>query len=66
MNKKVIGLIFGLIIVFSSILVFTISTDNSKDTIHDQNEEVTTDEIIDEIDDNLLEEDNEIEIGEMI
>ena len=66
MNKKIIGLIFGVILIISSVLLFTIFTDTLIDISGDKNEEGTTSDILDEIDDNLLEEDDEIEIGEMV
>lgn len=65
MSKKIVGLIFGLIIIASSIVIFTVSTYNPTD-FDDENEEVTTGDILDEIDESLLDGDDEIEIGEIV
>lgn len=66
MNKKIIGLIFGLILIISSVLIFSISTEILKEVGDKENQVDTTNDILDEIDENLLDEDDEIEIGEMI
>ena len=66
MNKKIIGILFALILIFSSILIISISLDDSEETIGEEDQDITTDEIMDEIDDDLLDEDDEIEIGEMV
>ena len=66
MNKKIIGLIFGLIIVISSVLLFNISTEKPKQVGDEENQGDTTIDILNEIDENLLGEDDEIEIGEMV
>jgi len=66
MNKKIFGLIFGLIIIISSVLIFSILTENLKEVGDDENQGDTTNDILNEIDENLLGEDDEIEIGEMV
>ena len=66
MNKKIIGLVFGLIIVISSVLLFSISTENPKQVGDEENQGDMTIDILNEIDESLLGEDDEIEIGEMI
>ncbi|GAH01645.1 unnamed protein product [marine sediment metagenome] len=66
MNKKIIGILFALIFMFSSILILSISLDDSEETIGGGDQDSTTDEIMDEIDEDLLEGDDEIEIGEMV
>lgn len=66
MNKKIIGLIFGLIIIISSVLIISISTENLKEVGDEENQGDMTNDILDEIDENLLDEDDEIEIGEMV
>ena len=66
MNKKIIGLIFGSIIVISSVLLFSILTENSKQVGDEENEDDMTIDILNEIDESLLGEDDEIEIGEMV
>lgn len=66
MNKKIIGILFALIFMFSSILILSISLDDSEETIDEGDQDSTTDEIMNEIDEDLLEGDDEIEIGEMV
>ena len=66
MNKKIIGLIFGSIIVISSVLLFSILTENSKQVGDEENQDDMTIDILNEIDESLLGEDDEIEIGEMV
>ncbi len=66
MNKKIIGLIFGLIIVISSVIMFSISTENPKQVDDEENQGDMTIDILNEIDESLLGEDDEIEIGEMV
>jgi len=66
MNKKIIGLIFGLIIVISSVLLFSILTENPKQVGDEENQGDMTIDILNEIDESLLGEDDEIEIGEMV
>jgi len=66
MNKKIFGLIFGLIIIISSVLIFSILTENLKEVGDEENQGDTTNDILNEIDENLLGEDDEIEIGEMV
>ena len=66
MDKKIVALFFGLIVIISSALVFGFLMDSSEDVGDGETEDYTTDDIIDEIDDGLLGEDDEIEIGEMV
>ena len=66
MNKKIIGLVFGLIIVISSVLLLSIPTENPKQVGDEENQGDMTIDILNEIDESLLGEDDEIEIGEMI
>ncbi len=66
MNKKIIGLIFGLIIVISSVIMFSISTENPKQVDDEENQGDMTIDILNEIDESLLGEDDEIEIGEIV
>ena len=66
--KKFIVLValFSLILLLSSVLVYHMSSDDSI-TINQDDETVdSTDNVIDEIDDSLINEDDEVEIGEMI
>ena len=66
MNKKLMGLVFGLVIIVSSILLFSVLTEDSKDVSDENDQDYTTEDILNEVDENLLEEDDEIEIGEMV
>ena len=66
MNKKIIGLVFGLIIVISSVLLLSISTENPKQVGDEENQGDMTIDILNEIDESLLGEDDEIEIGEIV
>jgi len=66
MNKKIIGLIFGLIIIISSVLLFSILTEKPKQVGDEENQGDMTIDILKEIDESLLGEDGEIEIGEMV
>ena len=67
MKKMFLTIIGVLILVLSSVLIYHITTDNPVDV--DQmvdGEDVNLSDVQNEIDDVLLYEDNEIEIGEMI
>lgn len=66
MDKKIIALFFGLIIIISSVLVFSFLTESSDDVSDGDSEDYTNDDLMDEIDEGLLGEDDEIEIGEMV
>ena len=66
MNKKLIGLVFGLITIISSVFLFVISTYTPEEDSNQDTQGYTTGDILDEIDEALLEEDDEIEIGEMV
>jgi peptidoglycan hydrolase CwlO-like protein len=68
MNKKIISILFLLIVLISIALIYTYSNkvgddvkqyDMSSDTIDENN-------IADEIEDIFIEEDDEIEIGDMV
>jgi uncharacterized membrane protein len=66
MNKKIIGIVFGAIVIISSVVFLYNYAENSKDSADDENQDYTTDDVIDEIDSSLLGEDDEVEIGEMV
>jgi predicted RND superfamily exporter protein len=66
MKKRIISLILILVIIISSISLFAINFDNSNKTSSKYDEDYSADDIIDEVDENLLGEDDELEIGEMI
>ena len=67
MKKMLLTAIYMLILLLSSVLIYHIATDEAVDinqTI--DGEGITLSDFSSEIDDVLLDEDNEIEIGEMI
>lgn len=66
MNNKIIGIIAALIIIISSVLIIIVLTNDSDETDFSQNQDYSSDEILSEIDGSLLDEDCEVEIGEMI
>lgn len=67
MNKKIISILFLLIILVSSLLVYTYIDQPSTETQDDDLPHTTTEEdIFEEIDNTFLDEDDEIEIGEMV
>ncbi len=67
MRKKILGLIFVLIIVFSTVLIYNIYTDEfGKEDKTEYSDEVTSDEVMSEIEDTLLDEADDVEIGEMV
>ena len=66
MSNKILGVIVGLILIFSSILVIRVLTNDSGDTGFSQNQDYSTDDLLSEIDESLLDENGEVEIGEMI
>jgi len=67
MNKKIISIIFLLIIVISLTLVYTYYNNFVSEESHYDSPIKTIDEnnVSEEIDELFIEEDNEIEIGEM-
>jgi hypothetical protein len=68
MNKKIISIIFLLIILVSITFVYNSIDINStdKDQYNSPVEPIDENNILEEIDNSFIEEDNEIEIGEMI
>ena len=66
MKKILLTVISVLILLFSSVLVYHIVSEDSVDI--DQGDQIkdTTSDILDEIDESLLEEDDEVEIGDMV
>ncbi len=67
MKKKILALIFVLIIVFSVALTYNVyKGEMEKKDETDYSGEATSDDIIDEMDESLLGEDDEVEIGEMV
>lgn len=47
-------------------IIFNVTYETGTDSISEINNDVTTDDVINEIEITLLDEDNEIEIGDMI
>jgi len=68
MNKKIISITFLLIIVVSIAIVYSYynSTDTSEKQFDSSIETIDDNVVTEEIDNTFLEEDEEIEIGEMI
>ncbi len=68
MNKKIISILFIFIILFSSMLIYIyINQSTSEEKQYDgSTENVTDEDITNEIDELFLDEDGEIEIGEMV
>jgi hypothetical protein len=68
MNKKIISIIFLLIIVISLTLVYNYYNNSTSEQSHYDNPVKTIDEnnVSEEIDDLFIEEDDKIEIGEMV
>jgi len=66
MKKIVLTVISVLILVFASILVYHITNEDPKQSNQIEQYQVSTDEISLEIDNLTMDENDEIEIGEMI
>jgi len=68
MNKKIISITFLLIIVVSIAIIYSYynNTDTSEKQYDSSIETVDDNDVSEEIDNTFLEEDDEIEIGEMI
>lgn len=67
MNKRIIGLLIVLVILVSSIVLFLELANESSEESKDQGyEEHSTNDIIGELEKNLLDENDEIEIGEIV
>jgi hypothetical protein len=65
-NKKLLLSIFALIIVVSITILYNVSTETSSDTIIDGDNSFSTEDLLNEIDENLLDGEDEIVIGDMI
>ena len=68
MNKKIISITFLLIILVSLVIVYSFYNKSTADEKHYDTTIETIDEnvVSEEIDDTFIEEDGEIEIGEMV
>jgi len=64
--KKILAVLFVLIIVFSAALIYNVYTDESGKEETGYSNGVTSDDVMSEIDDSLLDEDDTVEIGEMV
>ena len=65
-NKRFVMLLSFLLLTISLMIIFNMTFETDTDVISEIDNEVTTDDVIDEIEITLLLEDNEIEIGDMI
>ena len=66
MKKIILTLLLLLIVIFSSILTFNILSEDSKKIDIVDEYDYSTEEIMEVINNNLLEESDEVEIGEII
>ena len=66
MKQLLLTILMVLIILLSVILSYHVFSKDTQDKIQEEHKEVTLDEVMDEIDTGLLEEDDEITIGEMV
>lgn len=65
-NKRLSILLLVLFLTLSLMIIFNVTYESSTDSISEIHNDVTTDDVINEIEITLLDEDNEIEIGDMI
>jgi len=65
-NKRLSILLLVLFLTLSLMIIFNVTYETGTDSISEIDNNVTTDDVINEIEITLLDEDNEIEIGEMI
>ena len=67
MNKKILSIIFLIVVLLCVAVTYSyLSELTSDDQFNGPSESITNDNIAEEIDQSFLEEDEEIEIGEMI
>lgn len=67
MKKFILALVGGLVLICSVYLIYTYTIDNTSDeSKFDTLPNVTVDEVLGEIDGIMLEEDGDIEIGDMV
>lgn len=66
MKKFALALIGGLILICSVYILYTYTMEDTSESKIDTLPDVTADEVLDEIDGSMLEEDGEIEIGDMV
>ena len=65
-NKHLSILLVVLFLTLSLMIIFNVTYETGTESISEIDNDVTTEDVIDEIEMTLLEEDNEIEIGDMI
>ena len=65
-NKRLFILLALLLITLSIMIIFNVIYETDNVTISEIDNDITTDDIIDEIEIILLDEDNDIDIGDMI
>jgi hypothetical protein len=66
MNKTLVVLVSALILIVALITVFNYSSETDTDPIIQGDNTVTDDDVINEIDTTLLDEEGEVDIGDMI
>jgi hypothetical protein len=66
MNKRPVMLLSVLLLTISLMIIFNVLHESDTDTITGIDNHVTSDDVVEEIQITLLEEDDDIEIGEMI
>ena len=66
MKKMILAVIAVLILLFSSLLIYHIFSENAIEIDQGDETENTVDNVMNEVNESLLNEDNEVEIGEMI
>lgn len=66
MKKILLAIISALIILLSSVLIYHVFSEDSIEIDQTDEKTDTTEDVMNEIDESILDEDEEIEIGEMI
>lgn len=66
MKKMILAVIAVLILLFSSLLIYHVFSENSIEINQSDETEDTVDNVMNEVNESLLNEDDEVEIGEII
>ena len=66
MKKMLLTIISVLIVLFSSVLIYHVFSEDSIKIDQTDEKEDTTEDVMNEIDESLLDENDEVEIGEMV
>lgn len=66
MSNKLLGVMLSLIFILSSIFVIGVLTNDSIDSDYEDTQDYSSGDILSELDNSLLDENQEIEIGEMV